>query len=79
MNPGIRHSPMVMANFKCFSALIRFHMQRKGEYDFYITDVDHCPKPYRLLDTDLSAATLDLAKVSMPVKTPIFKVQAKSF
>ena len=54
-------------------------MQRKGEYDFYITDVDHCPKPYRLLDTDLSAATLDLAKVSMPVKTPIFKVQAKSF
>ncbi|HZY38211.1 MAG TPA: hypothetical protein VFE53_16255 [Mucilaginibacter sp.] len=37
----------------------RFHVQRKGEGDFYITDIDHCPEPYRALEQTLSAAVLD--------------------
>lgn len=36
----------------------RFHMQRKGEGDFYITDIDHCPEPYRGLELPLNAAIL---------------------
>jgi hypothetical protein len=40
----------------------RFHMQRKGEGDFYITDIDHCPEPYRRLEQQLSAAVLDYGR-----------------
>jgi len=40
---------------------VRFHMQRKGAGDFFITDVDHCPEPYRNLETDLNAAILEYA------------------
>ena len=40
---------------------VRFHMQRKGDGDFFITDIEHCPEPYRNLETDLNAAILEYA------------------
>lgn len=41
---------------------VRFHMQRKGEGDFYITDIDHCPEPYRNLESPLNAAILEYGR-----------------
>jgi hypothetical protein len=32
---------------------MRFHMQRKGEGDFYTTDPDKVPEPYKLLAQEL--------------------------
>lgn len=36
----------------------RFHMQRKGEADFYITDKDKVPAPYLPLEPQLNSAIL---------------------
>lgn len=41
---------------------IRFHMQRKDGGHFYITDIDHCPEPYRPLEEQLGAAILDYGR-----------------
>ena len=37
---------------------MRFHMQRKGEGDFCITDKDKVPAPYLPLEAQLNAAVL---------------------
>lgn len=36
----------------------RFHMQRKDQGDFYITDIDKVPQPYRELEPQLIAAIM---------------------
>lgn len=36
----------------------RFHMQRRDKGDFYITDMDKVPPPYRELGPELNAAIL---------------------
>jgi hypothetical protein len=35
---------------------VRFHMQRKGDEGFYITDPDKVPEQYRHLEKELNAA-----------------------
>jgi len=37
----------------------RFHMQRRGEGDFYITDPDKVPELYRHLARELNATILN--------------------
>ncbi len=41
---------------------LRFHLQRKGDGDFYITDKDHCPEPNRALEPEFSAAIFEYGK-----------------
>jgi hypothetical protein len=36
----------------------RFHMQRRDKGDFYITDIDKVPLPYRELGPELNVAIL---------------------
>lgn len=38
---------------------VRFHMQRKGEGEFYITDPDKVPEPYKGLQAALNEAILN--------------------
>jgi len=37
----------------------RFHMQRRGEGDFYITDPDKVPPPYKHMEAQLNKAIFD--------------------
>jgi len=37
----------------------RFHMQRKGEGDFYITDPDKVPEPFQNLAPEFNTAILN--------------------
>jgi hypothetical protein len=41
---------------------VRFHVQRKGEGEFYITDKEHCPEPYRGLEPEFNKAIFDYGK-----------------
>lgn len=41
---------------------VRCHMQRRNDHEFYITDPDKVPGPFKGLQTELSEAIFDYGK-----------------